>query len=259
MLEALRQWMRGRRPAEDHPGNADGLKQPGGTPPTPATIDRSVILFLASNLVGTTRLALDEECAGIERELRSTSSHHELEFRSRWAVTIDEMMHHLNELKPTVVHFSGHGTRTGLDVPNPQHREHGVRRDVVLPASASIELADERRQSRHITASALTRMIGSAAPWTRLVVLNSCFSAVTARSLCRVVDCVVGMNGAIGDSAAHSFAVSFYRAIGYRRSVGNAMEQAVATLAAKGFPDDCLPVCLTRDGVCADKVLLWRR
>lgn len=64
------------------------------------------------------------------------------------------------------------------------------------------------------------------------------------------------MNGAVGASAAHSFAVSFYRAIGYRRSVRNAMEQAVATLAAKEFPEEHLPVCVTRDGVCADKVIL---
>lgn len=256
MFETLRQWMLGRVPAAGHPGNAGDLKQLGVTAPTPAAIDRNVILFLASNPVGTTRLALEEECVGIERELRLTSSHHELEFRSRWAVTIDEMMHHLNELKPTVVHFSGHGNCTGLNVPDPQYREPCARRDVVLPSSATIELADEHRRPRHVTASALTHMIGSAAPWTRLVVLNACFSAVTARSLCRVVDCVVGMNGAIGDSAAHSFAVSFYRAIGYRRSVGNAMAQAVATLAAKQFPDEYLPMCVTRDGVCADKVIL---
>jgi hypothetical protein len=214
-----------------------------------------MILFLASNPSGTTRLALEEECAGIERELRLTSSHHELEFRSRWAVTIDEMMHHLNELEPTVVHFSGHGNRTELTVPDTLCREHRVRRDIV-PASESIELADEHRRLRHVTASALTRMIGSAAPSARLVVLNVGFSAVTARSLCRVVDCVVGMNGAIGHSAAHSFVMSFYRAIGYRRSVGNAMEQAVATLAAKQFPDEHIPVCVTRDGVCADKLVL---
>jgi len=77
-----------------------------------------------------------------------------------------------------------------------------------------------------------------------------------ADALRSVVDCVVGMRGAIGDDAARSFAVGFYRALGYRRSVGNAVAQAVAALAAKQLPDEHLPVCRTRDGVRADEVIL---
>jgi hypothetical protein len=99
-------------------------------------------------------------------------------------------------------------------------------------------------------------MIGSAAPLARVVVLNACFSDAQADTLRSVVDCVVGMRGAVGDDAARSFAVGFYRALGHRRSVGNAVAQAVATLAAKQLPDEHLPVCRTRDGVGADKVIL---
>lgn len=64
------------------------------------------------------------------------------------------------------------------------------------------------------------------------------------------------MAGAIDDDAARSFAVGFYRALGNRRSVGNAVDQAVATLAAKGMPDEVLPRCLTRKGVDAHQVVL---
>jgi len=46
------------------------------------------------------------------------------------------------------------------------------------------------------------------------------------------------------------------RALGNGRSVGNAVEQAVATLAAKQLPDEHLPRCRTRDGVDADQVVL---
>jgi hypothetical protein len=99
-------------------------------------------------------------------------------------------------------------------------------------------------------------MIAVAAPSARLVVLNACFSDEVARSLHRVVDCVVGMRGAVGDDAARSFSVGFYRALGNCRSVGNAVEQAVATLAAKQLPDEHLPVCRPRDGVCANQLFL---
>jgi hypothetical protein len=63
------------------------------------------------------------------------------------------------------------------------------------------------------------------------------------------------MAGAIGDAAARSFAVAFYRALGNHRSVGNAVAQAVATLAAKQLPGD-LPVCRTRGGIDADQIFL---
>jgi hypothetical protein len=64
------------------------------------------------------------------------------------------------------------------------------------------------------------------------------------------------MTGAIRDDAARSFAVGFYRALGARRSVANAVEHAVATLAAKQYPDEDLPRCRTRDGVDAHQVVL---
>jgi CHAT domain len=202
---------------------------------------RHVILFLAANPSDNTRLALDAECAAIEHELRMTLGRDDFDFRSKWAVNVDEMMRHLNECRPTIVHFSGHG--------GPSCGDGGATRD------AGIHLQDNRR-SQHVSERALAQMIASAAPSTRVVVLNACFSDVLAESLRNLVDCVVGMSGAISDDAARSFAVGFYRALGYWRSIGNAIAQAIATLAAKRLPDEHIPVCRTRDGVNADQLFL---
>src|ERR1051325_3273315 len=68
-----------------------------------------VILFLAVNHRGGNLLKLGEECAEIQRELRMARNRDAFRFESRWAVSIDELMRHLTELDPTVVHFSGHG------------------------------------------------------------------------------------------------------------------------------------------------------
>jgi hypothetical protein len=199
------------------------------------TENRHRVLFLTADPRGATRLAHDEECAAIEHELRLTLGRDEFEFRSKWAVSVDEMMRHLNECLPTIVHFSGHGSdATGC---------------------AGIHLQDERR-SQYVSARALAQMIASAAPSARVVVLNACFSDAVAGTLCDMVDCVVGMTGAIDDDAARSFAVSFYRALGNRRSIGNAVAQAVATLAAKQLPDEHRPVCRTRCGISADQLFL---
>jgi len=224
--------------------------------PRPAP-GRHVILFLAANPSETTRLALDEECAAIERELRMTTGRDDFDFRSRWAVSVDEVMRALNELQPTIIHFSGHGGGSaGVYVYDAQQAPRSDQRDIGVVSSAGIQLQDEQRQPQHVSARALTQMIASAAPSARLVVLNACFTNSVAEALRGVVDCVVGMRGAIGDSAARSFAVGFYRALGHRRSVGNAVEQAVATLAAKQLPDEHLPICYTRDGVSAAEVAL---
>lgn len=73
---------------------------------------RNVILFLAANPIGNNPLALEQECAAIERELRMTEGRDDFDFRSKWAITCDDTMRHLNELCPTIIHFSGHGGST---------------------------------------------------------------------------------------------------------------------------------------------------
>jgi hypothetical protein len=174
----------------------------------------------------------------------------DFDFRSKWAVNIDEMMGYLNEFRPTVIHFSGHGGGSGDDGDGAWPR-----RDIEFARGTGIYLQD-KHEAQHVTGPALAQMIAAAAPSARVVVLNACFSDALAASLCQAVDCVVSMNGAVNDDAARSFAVGFYRALGNCRSVGNAVAQAVATLAAKQLPDEHRPVCRTRDGVDADEIFL---
>lgn len=193
---------------------------------------RSVILFLAANPTGTSSRALDQECAAIERELKLTSGRDDFEFRSKWAVTVDELMRHLLELQPTVLHFSGHGNAHAL----------------------LLEGDDGRPQP--VSPAALTKMIKSTAGTVRLVVLNACYSDAQAEALRDVVECTIGMKGTITDDAARTFAVGFYRALGYRRSVGNAYAQAEATLAGKGLTASAEPRCLVRSGVDVDMLVI---
>jgi CHAT domain-containing protein len=219
-------------------------------------MSRNLILFLAANPSDTDPLALDQECAAIERELRMTAHRDDFAFHSKWAVTVDELARHLMELEPTIIHFSGHGAGSG---PAPA-RSASTHRHVALAdaggGSSGIYLHGEPEGSQLVTARALAMLIKSAAPSARVVVLNACYSEAQADALRTVVDCVVGMTGAIRDDAARSFAVGFYRALGNRRSVGNAVEHAVATLAAKQLPDEQLPRCRTRGGVDANQVVL---
>lgn len=194
-----------------------------------------VVLYLAANPAGHSRLELGEECAQIQRELKMSANRDDLHFESRWAVSIDEFMRHLTELEPTVLHLSGHG------------------------GAAGVMLQDERGRAQSVSPRALAMMVSSAGRNTRVVVLNTCYSAAQAEVLRSNVDCVVSMAGAIGDEAARSFATRFYGALGNRRSVGNSVAQGIAVLAARQLPDEVLPRCLTRDGVDAHDIVLDAR
>src|SRR5262249_2496615 len=136
-------------------------------------VSPDLILFLAANPTGTSRLCLAEECAAIERELRMVANR-DFEFQSKWAVTIDELMHHLNALRPTVIHFSGHGSDGS------QVTAGSLARDVAVAAGqdggAGIYLQDHTGAPQLVTADALTAMIESAASSARIVVLNACYS-----------------------------------------------------------------------------------
>jgi len=197
---------------------------------------RQLILFLAANPRGSHSLQLAEECAGIQRELKMTANRDKFCFESRWAVSIDELMRHLTELDPIVIHFSGHGG-----------------------GSAGLVFQDEHGRPQLVSARALAMMVEVAAPHVRLVVLNACYSTVQAEVLRTTVDCIVGMDGAVGDEAARSFAIRFYGAIANGRSIGNAIAQGTAVLAAKQLPAEVLPRCLTRDGIDAHRVVLGRK
>lgn len=192
-----------------------------------------VILFLAANPHGSDRLELERECAAIERELRMATRRDDVRFESKWAVGIDPLIQHLTVLEPTVIHFSGHGG-----------------------GPAGLLLEDEQGQPQHVTARALTMIIQAAARRTRVVLLNACYTAEQAEVLRTQVDCVVGMDGAIGDAAARAFAIRFYFALASGRSVGNAVAHGVAALAAKQLPDEVMPRCLTRDGLDPERVFL---
>jgi hypothetical protein len=214
-------------------GGARGSPPGHRRPPRLPGDDEHVILFLAANPRASNALRLSEECAEIQRELRMTRNRDRFRFESRWAVDIDDLMRHLTEIDPAVIHFSGHGC-----------------------GSAGLMLQDRQGQPQLVSTRALAMMLDATTSRLRVAVLNACYSDVQARELSSRIDCVISMNGAIDDEAARAFAIRFYGALGNGRSVGNAVEHGIATLAAKQLPDEAVPQCRTRDGIDAYEIVL---
>jgi hypothetical protein len=92
----------------------------------------------------------------------------------------------------------------------------------------------------------------------RLVFLNACYSREQAQALVANIDCVIGMTKSIHDNAAKIFSSSFYRAIGFGRSIQEAFDQGVAALLLEDIPEEGVPELLTREGVDPRQIVLIR-
>lgn len=196
------------------------------------TMQKIKALFLAANPASMSQLAIDKEMRTIEQKVRAAEHRDALEFKSAWAVQPDDLLQLLNQHKPYIVHFSGHGSSEGLS------------------------LVGDNGQERLVTTRALKALFTTLRDNIRLVFLNSCYSSEQAQALVETIDCVIGMNESIRDDAAIAFASSFYRAIGFGRSVQEAFEQGITSLLLEGIPDEDLPELLVKQGVDARKVTL---
>ncbi len=196
--------------------------------------DECRILFLAANPTAD-RLALGEEVRAIEAKIRASEHRDTLVLISKWAVRPDDLMQALNEHQPHIVHFSGHGYPT---------------EEIVLQGADG--------QPKPVGKRALVKLFKTFKDNIRLVVLNACYSKPQAEAIVGVVDCAVGMNQAIGDDAARTFSASFYRALGFGRSVQGAFDQGETSLLLEDIPEEGTAELLTGDGVEASEVVLVR-
>src|SRR3954463_13377553 len=189
-------------------------------------MDKVKVLFLAATPAGPQPLQLDEEIRQITAKVRASEHRDSLELISRWAVRPDDLMQALLEVKPHVVHFSGHGN-----------------------SAQELILLDDQDNAKPVSKAALTSLFRTLKDNVRVVVLNACYSRPQAEALAETIDCTVGMNRPIGDEAAIVFAASFYRAVGFGRAVTEAFELGKAALLLEGIPEDQTPELLARPGV----------
>ena len=191
------------------------------------------VLFLAANPIDTARLRLGEEVREIAAKIRASEHRDALELISCWAVRPDDVLQALNEHRPHIVHFSGHGSQ-----------------------QEGIILEDNDGWSKPVTKHALTHLFKALADDVRLVVLNACFSREHAEAITETIDCTVGTPCAVSDETAVTFAAAFYRALGFGRSVQEALDQGRAALLFENVETVKMPILFTRRGVDSSKLIL---
>jgi hypothetical protein len=188
------------------------------------------ILFLAANPSETTRLQTNRERRQIEVEILKAPHRDAIQLVYEPYIQPRILLELLRNHAPQVVHFSGHGSQ-----------EHEV------------ILEDDDGLSRPVGSSALEELFRLQGASVRVVVLNACYSQGQARALIRHVPCAIGMDGAIPDTVAVSFAAAFYQGLVRGESIRRAFDSSLLQLRLEnkpvrdGFRRDLEPA-VTADG-----------
>jgi len=191
------------------------------------------VLFFASDPFKQRPVDLAEEIHQITAKIRASDYRDTLELVSEFATRPDDLLQMLNQHRPHVVHFSGHGTKT-----------------------EQLILVGNDGKPKPVSKPALLGLFRTLKDNIRVVLLNACYSRPQAEAIAEVIDCAVGMNTAIGDQAAIVFAASFYRALGFGRSVKDAFDQGLTALMLEGIPEETTPQLVAGPGVDPTKVVL---
>lgn len=184
---------------------------------------KKVILLLAADPTNTgVRLRLDEEQREIEEKLRSARLRSRFELVVRVAVRPEDVSQALLDVKPDIVHFSGHGTTTG-------------------------ELCFENRRGEihRISPNALATLFRQFANQVKCVILNACYSKKQANAIAKHIKYVIGTSRSIGDEAAIAFAVGFYQALGAGRTIRGAYNMGCVQIKMHDASES-MPVMITK-------------
>jgi hypothetical protein len=178
------------------------------------------ILFLGANVEEEPQLDLALEVEKITAKLDASPWRNDLVFHQEWAARVDSLTDALIEHSPTVVHFSGHGTKAG------------------------IILRNEAGSAKVVSGESLSRLFGLFKESVRCVVLSSCFSQPQALAIRAHIPYVIGMSSSLPDRAAIAFSAAFYKAIGTGREIPWAFELGKAAIELEGVRGVKVPILL---------------
>jgi hypothetical protein len=196
--------------------------------------EQITVLFFASD-PGTNKLALDEEARSIGEKLRASEYRDAVDFQTRWAVRPMDILQAINELHPTIVHFSGHGT-----------------------SADALVLQDDHGRPKHVSKDGIVSAIAFGSESVKLVFFNTCFSFNQARSSVEKIDAAIGMNREIGDGGARVFSSQFYSSIGFGYSIPKAFEQAKSALMMEDISQSDIPELHLKVGLSEEELTLVR-
>jgi hypothetical protein len=178
------------------------------------------VLFIAADPSDESRLSLGTEFREIQGQLESATLRDRFRLElPRLSARSEDVSRALLDTKPSIVHFSGHGSSDGALI----FEDSSGRAQKALPA-------------------ALTDLFGELGDTVECVVLNACFSESQAQGIGRHVPYVIGMTKSVGDRAAIAFSVGFYQAVGAGIDIEGAFRLGKVQIGLQGIDESLTPV-----------------
>jgi CHAT domain len=187
------------------------------------TKTRLAFLLASPSTTGAINVGLDFREA--ERAINASARRDLFALKPFLAADYGALITALNEFKPHVVHFSGHGGEQALLLDTLEIQSVG---------------------GMAIDFEAVAGLIGATSHKPKLIVIAACNTVDGADAILQVCPFVIAMNDAISDVAAAYFSRAFYGALASGQSIRHSFEQARIVLAIENLPDKDLPVLLAK-------------
>jgi CHAT domain len=193
------------------------------------------VLYLTANPDQTHSLRVDAEVRQVQDAIRGSAYRDKISLEYRPAADLDSLIEGLNDHRPGIVHFSGHGYEGGIAVDTPN------------PANPPVETVSFDLLARAVSAT-------DAPP--EIIVLNACKSAGAQKAFLPPAKIVVVMRDSVSDLAATAFAAKFYAAIAGGQSVRSAFAQGKVAIERVSLNEAQTPELLVAQGVNPAKIIL---
>ena len=187
-------------------------------------MDTISILFVSADPTDASRLRLGEEFREIQEKLKLAKQRDRFKLElPQLSVRPADISQALLDVQPQIVHFSGHGSSTG-----------------------ALCFENQVGQTQFVQPDALAALFEQFANQIDCVLLNACYSETQANAIAEHVEFVIGMNQAIGDSAAIAFAIGFYQALGAGRTIEESYKLGNVQIRLQGIPEHLTPVLVKK-------------
>jgi CHAT domain len=193
------------------------------------------VLYLTANPDEQNALRVDAEVRQVKEAVRGSLLRENIVIHQSPAADLDSLIDGLNDYRPPIVHFSGHGYSGGLAVDHAKVK---------------------RPKGKVITFGVLGQALAATDSPPSIVVLNARQSAVARQALIPPAQAIVVMQDSISDLAAAAFSAKFYAAIAAGQSLKSAFEQGRVAVANVSLNEAATPVLMTANGVNPAKVIL---
>ena len=193
------------------------------------------VLYLTANPCRRHSLRVDSKVRQVQDAIRGSVYRDNISVEYRPAADLDSLIEGLNDHRPGIVHFSGHGYETGIAVD-------------------SAEVA--RRPVKTVSFDLLAKAISATDAPPEIIVLNACKSAGARKAFLPPAKVLVVMRDSVSDVAATAFAVKFYAAIAAGQSVKSAFAQGKVAIENVSLNEADTPDLLVAQGVNPAKIAL---